>query len=110
MVKRALRVTHSNPPIADPITIEVTVGGTVIAIANPARLSITLQNNGTEPCLIRLGGNPSITAYNMVLGADSGIRKGCGGNAVITEYCGEIKGITEANTTVISVTEELSTV
>ena len=92
-------------PTATPVTVDTTSGGTALASANVNRLNITLQNNGTEPCIIRLGGNPSINAYNIVLAEASTVRAGDGGSITLDNYTGSIKGITEANSTVISVTE-----
>ena len=109
MIKRALQVKHSNAPIAVPVTVNTNAGGTVIAASNPARLNITLQNVGTEACIIRVGGNPTNAAYNMVLAADTGARKGAGGSITLSDYQGAIKGLTEANSTVIAITEEVST-
>jgi len=94
-------------PAASPATVNTTSGGTVIAAANTNRLSITLQNNGTEPCIVRLGGDPSIIAYNLVLPADALARKGEGGSWTSNKYTGAIKGLTEANSTAISVIEEV---
>jgi hypothetical protein len=96
---------NSNALPAAPVTVDTTAGGTVIAKANKDRLSITLQNVGTEPCLLRMGGDPSATAYSHVLGADSAAKAGNGGVISLYNYTGEIKGITEANSTVIAVTE-----
>ncbi len=95
-------------PGADPVAVDTTAGGKVIAARNERRLSITLQNVGTEPCLIRYGGNPDATHYNIILGADSAAKKGNGGSATIRDYVGEIKGLTEANSTTIAVTEVTS--
>jgi hypothetical protein len=94
-------------PTATPVAVDTTAGGTVIAAANAKRLSITLQNVGTQACLIRLGGNPSATAYNIILGADSAAKAGNGGSITIKDYIGAIKGLTEAGSTVIAVTEVL---
>lgn len=94
-----------NAPDAVPVTIDTTSGGTVIAASNSNRLSITLQNVGTTPCLIRLKGNPSATAYNIILGADSAAKAGNGGSVTIRDFIGEIKGITESSSTVIAVME-----
>jgi hypothetical protein len=92
-------------PVATPVTVDTTAGGTVIAAANADRLSITIQNVGTEPCIIRLGGNPSATAYNLILAEDTAAKAGAGGKVTIKNYIGAIKGITEANSTVIAVCE-----
>lgn len=95
----------STAPTASPKTIATTAGGTAIVSANPNRLSVTLQNTGTEAVIIRLGGDPSTTAYNFVIGADSSARKGGGGSVTITDFTGAIKGIVEANSGTIAVTE-----
>jgi hypothetical protein len=96
---------NSNPLAAVPVTVDTTAGGTVIAKRNKDRLSITLQNVGIIPCLLRLGGGPSATAYNVILAADSAEKAGEGGNVTIRDYTGEIKGITESSSTVIAVME-----
>lgn len=98
-------IKSSTAPAATPVTVDTTAGGTVLIAANANRISVTLQNVSTEPCIIRLGGNPSITAYNAVISEDSALRAGGGGCITITDFTGEIKGITEANSTVIAVTE-----
>ena len=90
---------------ASPVTVGTTSGGTVIAAENLKRKEITLQNNGTEPCIIRLGGDPSTTAYNVVLKDCTAARDGLGASVTISFFQGEIKGITEANSTVISIME-----
>ena len=94
-------------PSASPVTVDTTGGGTTIAAANANRLSITLQNNGTEPCIVRLGGDPTTAAYNLVLPADTSARQGEGGSWTSNKYTGAIKGLTEANSTAISVIEEV---
>ena len=97
----------SRAPSASPVTVDTTVGGTVIAAAAASRKSITLQNNGTEPCIIRLGGNPTNAAYNFVLSESTGARDGLGGSITLNTWKGAIKGLTEANSTVISVLDLL---
>jgi hypothetical protein len=92
-------------PAASPVTVDTTAGGTELVAANANRISVTLQNVGEEPCLIRLGGTPAAGAYNMILGKDSAAKAGNGGSITITDYTGAIKGLTEANSTVIAVTE-----
>jgi hypothetical protein len=92
-------------PTASPVTVNTTSGGIVIAAKNSKRISITLQNTGAEPCIIRLGGDPSTSAYNLILAEDGGTRYGEGGSITITDYVGPIKGITEANSTTIAVLE-----
>lgn len=102
---RTIEKQSNSAPTASPVTVDTTAGGTVIAAANANRISITLQNTGTEPCIIRLGGDPSASAYNFILGEDSAAKAGNGGSITIKNYTGAIKGITEANSTVIAVTE-----
>jgi hypothetical protein len=96
---------NSNALAATPVTVDTTAGGTIIAKNNKDRLSITLQNVGVIPCLLRLGGDPSATAYNLILGTDSAAKAGDGGSITIRDYTGEIKGITESSSTVIAVME-----
>jgi hypothetical protein len=97
--------TTSTAPAAAPVTVDTTAGGTAIAAANASRLSIILQNISTVACIIRLGGDPTTTALNLVLAPDSAARAGNGGSIIITGYTGAIKGITEAGSAVIAVTE-----
>ncbi len=92
-------------PAAAPVTITDAVGGVVIAAANAKRKYIIIQNCGTEPCIVRLGGNPTTAAYNFVLEDCTANRDGKGAAIRIDGYQGAIKGIVEANTTVIAVTE-----
>lgn len=91
--------------VAVPVTVGTTSGGTVIAAANTKRKEIVLQNNGLITCIIRLGGDPSTTAYNLTLKGGTGARDGLGASITINFYQGEIKGITESSSTVISVME-----
>ena len=95
-------------PAASPITVDTTAGGTTICAENANRLRITIQNTGTEPCIVRLGGNPTTSAYNFILFTDTSARKGEGGSWTCDKYYGAIKGLTEANSTTIAVTEEVS--
>ena len=106
--QRDIIYKHSNAPAATPVTVDTTLNGTVIAAANLHRQSITLQNVGSVPCLVRLGGNPSSSAYNFILAADSGTRLGQGGSITLTAFQGEIKGITESSSTSIAIYEEIS--
>ena len=54
-----------------------------------------------------MGGDPTTSAYNMVLPADTSARTGEGGSWTSNKYTGAIKGLTEANSTAISITEEV---
>ena len=102
---RTVLKQSSSAPAASPVTVDTTAGGAVLIAANASRLSVTLQNVGTEPCIVRLGGNPTNAAYNFILGEDSAAREGNGASVTIRDYTGEIKGLTEANSTVIAVME-----
>jgi len=95
----------SEAPAASPVTVDTTVGGTVIAAANTSRKYIVLQNNGTIACIVRLGGDPTNAAYNFVLAPATAARDGKGGSITIDLYQGAIKGLTESSSTIISVTE-----
>jgi len=94
-------------PTAAPVTVNTTVGGIEIAAASATRKSITLQNCGTEPCIIRLGGDPSTAAYNFVLSDGTAARDGLGASITLDTWKGAIKGITAANSTVIAVLDIL---
>lgn len=107
IIKNAFDDT-STAPTASPVTVDTTGGGIVIASANARRKEIMIQNNGTEPCIVRLGGNPTTAAYNFVLSEATGARDGLGGSITIDTFIGEIKGLTEANSTIVSVMELLS--
>lgn len=103
-IKRYMGAT-SVAPAAAPVTVTNAAGGVEIAAANTKRKYIILQNCGTEPCLIRLGGDPAVAAFNFVLEDGTAARDGKGASLRIDNYQGAIKGIVEANTTVIAVTE-----
>jgi hypothetical protein len=94
-----------NAPAAAPVTVDSTENGVVIVKKNNKRKSVTLQNTGTVACLIRFGGNPSATAYNLILSGGAVAKDGTGGSITIREFTGEIKGITESGSTTIAVTE-----
>ena len=98
-------MTYTAPFSATPITVATTVGGTVIAAANDTRKEITLQNNGTQPCIICLGGTPTTTNYHLVLAKATANRDGLGASITLDWYKGAITGLTESSTTVISVME-----
>lgn len=87
------------------VTVPATAGGIVIVAANSSRLYVILQNNAAEPCLLNLGGEPTISAYNYILAEPTGVRFGNGGALRIDNYQGEIKGLVESNTTVVSILE-----
>jgi len=88
---------------AAPVT--VTTASTEIVAANARRQHIILQNNGTEPCICRLGGTVSTAAYNFTLSKATGARDGLGGTVTIANYQGAINGICESNSTIISIME-----
>lgn len=96
-------------PAINIVAVPNTAGGVVVAAAHDRRSSITIQNTGAKPCLIRLGGDPSSTAYHIVLSADSGTRNGVGGAITLDTYNGAIKALCEdAAGTVVVVTEVLA--
>ena len=96
----------SKIPTATPI--EVTTTSTEISAANSLRKHIILQNNGTQPVIIRLGtGAASTTTYNFTLSKSTAARDGLGGSITIKNYQGAIQGIVGASTTEIAVTEIL---
>ena len=93
----------STAPTATPVQI-LLVSKEIVA-ANGLRKTVTLQNNGTEPCICRCGGTVSTSAYNFVLAAATGDRDGDGGSITLENYTGAINGICEANDTDIAVLE-----
>lgn len=95
--------TTSATPTASPVT--VSTSSTLIAAANTKRQYIILQNNSTEPAIVRLGGAASTTAYNFVLSDCTANRDGKGASVTIDNYQGAIYGIVESSTTMVSVTE-----
>lgn len=97
----------STAPAASPVTVDTTAGGTTLIAANTSRKKVILQNCGTEPCILRFGGNPSTSAYNYVLKDCTSARDGLGETIELDFYTGAIKGIVEANSTVIAITEFL---
>lgn len=107
-VKRSYVYSDDTSFNASPITVDT--DATVIVAANLSRLTVTLQNVGDKPCIIRFGGTPSPEAFNMVLAADTSTRQGQGGGVSIENWQGEIQGITETGSTVIAVYERVSTV
>ena len=88
------------------VPVQILLVSKQIAAANAKRKHIILQNNGLEPCIVRLGDSAVSTAnYNFVLSAATAARDGLGGSITIENYQGQILGICEANSTIISVTE-----
>ena len=88
------------------ITIDTTENGVEIVGANSNRRNLIIQNQGNSPILLNFSDDVSITNYRMILPAASGIRSGDGGSFVTDIYKGNIKGITEADSSIISVFEE----
>ena len=83
----------------------VATSNTVVISANTKRQYVILQNVGTNPVLLRLGAAASAANYNYVLSKGTGAKDGLGGELKLTNYQGAIHGITEASSTVISITE-----
>ncbi len=97
----------STAPTASPVTVATTTGGTVVIAANTSRKRLILQNTGTEPVILRFGGDPSTSAYNYVLKDGTAARDGLGDTLELYAYTGAVKGIVEANSGVVAVTEFL---
>jgi hypothetical protein len=88
------------------VTVDDDADGTVIVSANTNRRKIVLRNNGTQPVLIKINGTPTSLDYNDVIAGGSSPNLGDGGVWGSETIQFEIKGITEASQTIISVTEE----
>jgi len=94
----------SKIPASTPVTLTTTSGQ--IVAANLKRKHIVLQNNSTQPAVIRLGTEAaSTTAYSFTLGKATAARDGLGGSITIKNYQGAIQGIVATSTTVISIME-----
>lgn len=87
------------------MVIEVDTTSTVLLRKNVRRNRVIIQNTGTEPALIKVDGDPAIEDYDFVLASDNTDREGNGGNIIIEGIKGEIKAITENNSTSVSVME-----
>jgi len=72
------QTTHSNTPSI------VTSEGTIIA-ANPLRRAWSIQNVGTNPIFVRLGGTASSTVFHYVIKGGSVDSDGAGGSVNQTE-------------------------
>ena len=99
---------HRYARTSDAVTaspVQVLLVSKEVVAANADRISVTLQNCGTEPCIFRLGGTVSTAAYSFVLSDGTAARDGLGASITIENYTGAITGICEANDTTISVLE-----
>ena len=88
-----------------PNLASVTTTSSLAVNKNDNRHTLLIQNVGTEPVLLNLGGTASTSAYHIVLAEDSGAREGAGGAVEIDQFIGEIYAIVEANTSVLAITE-----
>lgn len=91
------------------VSVDTTVNGVEIASSNINRAKISIQNTGTNAVLLAFDENVSSTNYSIVLAADNGIRLGEGGIFESSSWKGQVKGITEVDTTTVSVFEEVYT-
>lgn len=89
-----------------PVSVDSTVGGIEIVPANPNRIKVRIQNLGTQPVILNYGGIPTTSDLDGVLAGGSGIRTGDGGTVTEYNWKGQIKGLTETGSTIISVFEE----
>lgn len=104
---RMIPVTTSTKSATNLVTVDDTANGTEIVAANSNRIKLIIQNQDSQPVLLSFGENTSITSYSMVLSGASGVRTGDGGSYTAENWKGQIKGITEANSTVVSIFEEV---
>ena len=95
-------------PAASPVSVGTSSTLILAARTDNKRKHVVLQNNGTEPCIIRLGEGASTTTYNITLSKATAARDGLGGSITIENYQGIIHGIVGSNTTEISVLEMLN--
>ena len=89
------------------VSVDTTVGGTVILAANSNRISARIHNQDSQPVLISYEDTASIAVYSEMLAGASGVRTGDGGFLSYPEWKGQIRGITEAGSTVVSVFEKV---
>lgn len=97
--------TSVGPNAVSPVTVNTSSTEIIPADTTNRRMKVTLQNNGTEPCIIKLGGAVSTSDYHYVLSDGTAARDGLGASIVLENFTGAIYGITEANSTAISVLE-----
>lgn len=100
------RPAQSNTLSATPSLVNVTTTATTIVGANPNRLTVQIQNHGTVPVLLKIGGNPTTSDYHMILTPASATRLGDGGVYGTATSLLSIVGITESSTANVSVVEE----
>lgn len=66
----------------------------LLAAEDFSRISITLQNTSTVAVAIKLGSSDAgSTSYHFVLGADTTLKSGNGGNAELSKWKGSVYGI-----------------
>jgi hypothetical protein len=81
---------------------------TLLAAENYLRRNITIQNTSTVAALIKLGDNAQSTDYNFILGADTTLKSGNGGNIEMKTWKGSISSITlSTGTHYVVVAEEV---
>lgn len=84
----------------------ITTAVTTLVAENFERRKISIQNTGTNPILLSLGGTASTTEHNKVLAGGSTLRDGTGGYYESESWKGSISAVTETSTTTITIIEE----
>ena len=80
----------------------------LLAVENFNRINITIQNTSTAAALIKLRESASSTSYNFVLGADTTLKSGNGGNIKLLTWKGSLYGVTlSTGSHYLAVTEEI---
>lgn len=63
---------------------------TTLSAANPARKSITIQNQGTNVLFVKLGDSASTSSFHYTVKASGAQDNGTGGTIKIDDYTGVI--------------------
>ena len=100
-------VATSSKSATNLITVDTTATGTQIVAANANRIRLIIQNQTSQPVLLSFNENTSITSYSLVLSGTSGTRTGDDGTYTTESWKESIKGLTEANSSVLSIFEEV---
>jgi len=93
--------------ITNLVTVDDTAGGTLIVSASNDRIRLIIQNQDTQPVLLSFGEDTSTTSFSLVLSGASGVRTGDGGSFTTEAWKGQLKGLAETGSTIVSVFEEV---
>ena len=76
--------------------------------ANDSRISLTIQNTGTNKVYVRFGAAPVIAGtkfYSFILPPASGVEEGDGGTLTVDHFKGDVWVMTASGTSQIVATE-----